>query len=40
MITYWLEKNWSLVNYETKTINYMDEERKRQEIQGIIRHLQ
>lgn len=35
----WLEKHWSLSNCKTKTINYMDEEGKRQEIQGIIRSL-
>lgn len=35
----WLEKHWSLVNFKDKTINYMDEEGKRQEIQGILRPL-
>jgi len=35
----WLEKHWSLINCKTKTINYMNEEGKRQEIQGILRPL-
>jgi len=34
-----LEMHWSLINCKTKTISYMDEEGKRQEIQGIIRPL-
>lgn len=31
----WLDKRCSLINYKYKTINYMDEEGMRQEIQGI-----
>eukprot|EP00253_Pinus_taeda_P007038 PITA_07038 len=31
----WLEKHWSLINCKTKTINYKNEFRERQEIQGI-----
>jgi len=35
----WLEKCWSLINCKDKTINYIDEESTRQEIQGIRRPL-
>jgi len=35
----WLEKCWSLINYKDKTINYVNEEGIREEIQGIQRPL-
>jgi len=36
----WFEKHWSLINCKTKTINYQDEKRERQEMEGIQKALQ